>query len=129
MNVFVYGTLLCGESNHHVAQPYLISVQIGGVRGVLYDVGEYPALMLDAEANIVAGEWLALDPSALPVLDELEDYNGPEGPNEYERVWVRDESGPALEGWIYVYNDARGLPVISDGSWRDYCRSRNAKIT
>ncbi len=46
ISVFVYGTLLVGESNHYVAEPFLLSVQPGAVRGRLYDVGHYPALAL-----------------------------------------------------------------------------------
>ncbi|WP_240763041.1 gamma-glutamylcyclotransferase family protein [Paenibacillus thalictri] len=124
MKMFVYGTLLSGEANHDVVAPYLISVETGAVRGKLYDAGEYPALVLHPEGSRIVGEWLTIDPAALPTIDAFEDYHGPNRPNEYERVWVRDESRDALEGWIYVYSDSHGLKEILGGSWRGY-RSGN----
>lgn len=45
--VFVYGTLLTAESNHYVAKLHIWQIRQGKVRGLLYNVGEYPALILD----------------------------------------------------------------------------------
>lgn len=124
VSVFVYGTLLVGEGNHHVAAQHVLSVQPGAVRGRLYDVGAYPALALYDEREAfsegtVVGEWLEVTEEGLKAMDILEDYYGPGGQNEYERVWVSDISG-LREGWVYVWKDVAGLKEITGGSWKKY---------
>ncbi|MEW9699735.1 gamma-glutamylcyclotransferase [Paenibacillus sp. SI8] len=125
ISVFVYGTLLVGESNHSVAAPFLLSVQPGSVSGRLYHVGPYPALALlqddriDDLVHAVKGEWFEITEEGLKALDALEDYYGPGENNEYERVWVRDVSG-SREGWVYIWEDISGLEEIASGSWRAY---------
>ncbi|MDD9266348.1 gamma-glutamylcyclotransferase [Paenibacillus sp. GCM10023248] len=119
--VFVYGTLLVGESNHAVAAPYVKSVQPGTVYGRLFDVGAYPALVLAeaSEGRRVTGEWLEVTEEGLRAMDALEDYYGPGEDNEYDRVWVRDADG-VREGWVYTYAQAEGLQVIDGSSWKVY---------
>ncbi|MFD0697341.1 gamma-glutamylcyclotransferase [Paenibacillus sp. GCM10027628] len=123
ISVFVYGTLLVGESNHQVAAPFVLSVQPGLVRGRLYNVGSYPALVLiedgqkDAKDHFVVGEWLEVTDEGLKAMDILEDYYGPGATNEYERVWVRDVNG-SREGWVYIWEDTTGLKEIESGSWK-----------
>ncbi|AMX83677.1 gamma-glutamylcyclotransferase [Geobacillus subterraneus] len=116
--VFVYGTLLTGEDNHHVAAPYVLAVCPGKVNGRLYNVGSYPALVLGEDGE-VEGEWLTVTEEGLKAMDELEDYAEGRDDNEYERVWVRDACQP-VEGYVYVYppEKAAGLPPIPSGSWR-----------
>ncbi|AGT31966.1 gamma-glutamyl cyclotransferase [Geobacillus genomosp. 3] len=116
--VFVYGTLLTGEENHHVAAPYVCAVCPGSVNGRLYNVGLYPALVLGGEGE-VEGEWLTVVEQGLKAMDELEDYKEGRAENEYERVWVRDARRP-IEGYVYVYTaeKATGLRPIASGSWR-----------
>ncbi|HHY67017.1 MAG TPA: gamma-glutamylcyclotransferase [Alicyclobacillus sp.] len=125
VSVFVYGTLLTGERNHRVGAPYLLSVRSGRVRGRLYDVGAYPALVLDDSAGEVDGEWFEITDEGLEEMDWLEGYRGPGQENHYERVWVRD-SREDLEGWIYVWPDSRGYPEIPMGSWREWRSARKA---
>lgn len=123
--VFVYGTLLVGESNHHVASPYLISVRSGHVKGYLYDVGAYPALVLDDEGNEIPGEWFTVTEEGLKQMDWLEDYEEGRADNEYERVLVKD-CRQDMEGYVYVYSleKAKHLPIIPSQSWRKH-RGKN----
>jgi gamma-glutamylcyclotransferase (GGCT)/AIG2-like uncharacterized protein YtfP len=119
MRVFVYGTLLTGESNHRIAAPFVRSVEPGAVRGTLYDVGPYPALVVGGEDDgTVAGEWLTVTEPGLRAMDALEEYYGPGDPrNDYERVRITDLDG-VRSGWVYVWTDSRGCPKIASGSWR-----------
>lgn len=117
ITVFVYGTLLPNEANHSVIMKYIRRRMRGIVKGYLYNVGAYPALVLSDEGMDIEGEWLTLDEDALPVLDELEDYYGPDQVNEYERVWIRDAYSKE-EGWVYVYPHSRGYPLMKEGSWK-----------
>lgn len=116
ISVFVYGTLLTGEVNHRIAAPYLREVQPGCIRGRLYDVGAFPALILDAAGREIEGEWFEVTPEGLKSLDRLEGYSGPGRNNFYERVWVRDAIN-GRTGWVYVWQDSRGCPEIPFGSW------------
>lgn len=125
-SVFVYGTLLPGEPNHAVASRWLLDARPGEVSGRLVDCGAWPALVRSGETKEgrVRGMWLTVKPEALADLDELEDFIGPESPNEYERIWVRDASGQPLEGWLYVWPDARGLPYMDVHYWPDRKKKR-----
>lgn len=121
--IFVYGTLLVGEVNHHVAAPYLLHVEPGTIRGKLYDFGPYPGLVTGGD-QLIEGEWFQLTDEALAHLDALEEYYGPGQANDYERVWVGDALRKGREGWVYVWNDSRGCPVIAEGSWRAYTQRK-----
>lgn len=118
ITVFVYGTLLTGESNHAVVAPYVLAAVPGQVRGWLYDVGEYPALVLDADGEEIEGEWVELADEALFPMDELEGYAGVDADNDYERVLITDCRNADRSGWIYVWSDSRGCSRIEGGSWR-----------
>lgn len=119
IDIFVYGTLLTGERNHHVAMPYVLAVAPGKVRGRLYNVGRYPALVLDPDGVEIHGEWFRVTQVGLEKMDLLEEYYGPDQDNDYERVWVKDlENGRA--GWRYVWTDHRGCPEIPHGCWRTH---------
>jgi len=122
--VFVYGTLLVGEANHHVAAPYLQHVQPGKVNGQLYDVGAYPALVLSGEGEVV-GEWLTVTEEGIKQMDLLEDYEEGRSNNEYERVWVKD-CKQDIEGYVYIYTPEKAaiLPRIQSGSWREYRQAK-----
>ncbi|QYR22413.1 gamma-glutamylcyclotransferase [Paenibacillus sp. sptzw28] len=134
ISLFVYGTLLTGESNHHVVAPYLIATEPGAVQGKLYNVGPYPALVLSKSraAGVIVGEWMTVSESGLPALDQLEHFYAPgDSRNEYERVRVVDIDGNR-EGWVYVYvwRDPSGYPEIASGSWRSVVeRSRGDSLT
>jgi gamma-glutamylcyclotransferase (GGCT)/AIG2-like uncharacterized protein YtfP len=124
--VFVYGTLLVGEENHHIAAPYIRHIQPGRVKGRLYDVGAYPALVIEEEGEVI-GEWFTVTKEGLQAMDELEEYEKGSQYNEYERVWVKDIEQP-IEGYVYVYpkSKAARLPFIPSGSWRH--RHRNSGV-
>lgn len=120
IDVFVYGTLLRSERNHQVVAPYLKAVQPGQVRGRLYDVGSYPALVLDPNAPPVVGEWLTVTAAGLKAMDQLEEYYGPGAPNnDYDRVQVSDVSN-GRSGWVYVWPDNRGCQEILSGNWKEH---------
>ena len=128
IDVFVYGTLLPGERNHHVVQPYLKVRQPGRVRGRLYDVGTYPALVLDPAGPEVEGEWFTVTRAGLKAMDRLEEYYGPgHSKNDYDRVRVEDVSNGRV-GWIYVWESHRGCPEIAGASWREYHAGRITEV-
>ena len=110
--VFVYGTLMKGESNHH----YLRNARFLGKAATapqyrLYSLGAYPVLC-DAGKQRIHGEVYRISQVALQRLDELEEY-----PQYYQRKLIATPWGRA---WIYYQRQPRGRArLISSGDWRD----------
>ncbi|MDQ0061109.1 gamma-glutamylcyclotransferase family protein [Paenibacillus harenae] len=124
MRVFIYGTLLPGESNHHVVASFAQTSRPGQIIGRLVDCGSYPAAIRDAESkqrnSIIRGQWIVVDRAGLSSMDKLEEFYGIEENNDYERVWVRDACKSELAGWAYVWSEDRGCPRIEAQYWPDY---------
>jgi gamma-glutamylcyclotransferase (GGCT)/AIG2-like uncharacterized protein YtfP len=109
--VFVYGTLLRGEVNHHLlAGAEFLGPHRTDACYTLYDLGAYPGLSRGGRAA-VAGEVYRIDDAGMRQLDRLEDY-----PRLYGRLLIPSPYGRA---WIYVYRRRlKDLPVIPSGDWR-----------
>jgi gamma-glutamylcyclotransferase (GGCT)/AIG2-like uncharacterized protein YtfP len=131
IRVFIYGSLLPGEHNHHVVERYIRKSESGRVAGRLVDVGSYPALVRDAIAlqndSTTRGQWITIPPIALESMDELEDFFGWEEANDYERIWVRDLDQTDLEGWAYVWDTDRDCPPVDTSYWPDYYRLKQGR--
>jgi gamma-glutamylcyclotransferase (GGCT)/AIG2-like uncharacterized protein YtfP len=127
--LFVYGTLMRGESRHHYLVDRAEFVKEGTVRGTLVHLGEYPGLLLDGEA-VVQGELFRLfDSDRLwPVLDEMEG-------DEYNRVERQVETAEGMVlAQLYALRpeaarlpDGSSAPVIASGSWRSFLSKSDAK--
>lgn len=128
--VFVYGTLLPGERNAHVAARGF-TAQAATLRGFtlhhLHPEG-YPALTPGPADAAVRGAVLTYDPqawkAALPGLDDLEGlYDTP--PLYIRQVApVTLEGGEEITAWVYVYARAErllapGARVVPGGDWCD----------
>ena len=122
--IFVYGTLRrdCTTGAH---QTYLANAEFicnAKVRGRLYRVSYYPALVLDDSADWVLGEVYLL-PSAnlLQLLDIYEECTYPSQPEqEYQRkkVDVVTQAGKLISAWIYSYqHPIAGLEEIASGDF------------
>lgn len=121
--IFLYGTLRRGASRdvlaHYAGVEFVASAR---VRGVLYDLGDYPGLRLDAAASWVHGEVFAVDGATLAGLDEWEgiDPVAPEA-GEYRRVRVavQRDDGAVESCWAYEIRAARceSAQVIASGDW------------
>ena len=72
-NVFVYGTLMPGESNYRQIEDFVIDYKPGAIDGVLVDLGAYPALV-PGEGN-VKGIMLRVKQEALEITDRIEGYH------------------------------------------------------
>ncbi|MEZ5655610.1 MAG: gamma-glutamylcyclotransferase family protein [Sphingobium sp.] len=122
--MFVYGTLRRGCLNDRARSLHASADWLGAarVRGRLYRVGWYPALLLDDRADYVIGDLFRLhDPSAM--LAVLDDYEGvgcdfPE-PWEYRREQIMVEtSSDRIAAWAYIFNlPVDGLPMIAGGDF------------
>jgi len=124
--VFVYGTLRRGFDNHHLIEKYVQSVTAATMRGILYDLGDYPA-MLSGDGVIVGEIVTFTDPQhAFRVMDLLEEFDSPGHPsNEYERVIgvATTEEGENVDCQVYIFRDERleemqrDYALIENGDW------------
>jgi len=90
------------------------------MRGVLLDLGDYPAVYVSDNGAIV-GELYRIEAALLATLDDFEECSVafPE-PHEYRRALcpVVTASGPTLDAWVYLYNRApEAHAVIASGDW------------
>ena len=114
-NVFVYGTLMNGETNHH----YLENSKFSGMVTIegyeMYSMGGYPAI-IDGN-SLIMGELYQVPNTDMPSIDMLEG----EGSLYIKRCeTVTDSKGKSSFAFIYVYNrDCSNLERIS--AWnREY---------
>ena len=115
MRVFVYGTLLSGEPNHHLlhGQP-LVGEARTRARFNLVSLGGFPAMVHGGEVA-VRGEVYDVDEETLAALDRLEGY-----PGFYDRepVELRGEvTGEAL-AYLLAPERVAGSPEIQHGDWK-----------
>lgn len=129
--VFVYGTLMPGERNAHIAVqggPFSARpARLSGYR--LFDLvpEHYPGIVAGTSAEVVQGYALTFAPGhwaqALAALDALEGIH--ETPPLYTRqqVQLEVEGGHRLAAWVYVYArtarlQAPGVQFMPEGDWR-----------
>jgi gamma-glutamylcyclotransferase (GGCT)/AIG2-like uncharacterized protein YtfP len=120
--VFVYGTLRQGGVR---AMPELFVeakfVGRGKVRGRLYDLGEYPCLLVDEAGSLVLGEVYEIDDEILQQLDEIEataDY-------QRQRTEVALD-GQSMTCWVYA-PEGEAYPrrrLINSGDWIEYAKTK-----
>jgi gamma-glutamylaminecyclotransferase len=113
--VFVYGTLLSGQVNHHLlAGGLCLGPHRTAPTFTLFNLGTYPGLVRGG-ATAVAGEVYRIDGATLRRLDVLEEY-----PRLYGRILIPTPYG---ETWVYHYRGGlAGRAVIPSGDWRDLTR-------
>jgi gamma-glutamylaminecyclotransferase len=112
--VFVYGTLLTGERNHHLLE---------GARRVaeartqpaftLHDFGPFPGLVAGGD-HAVLGEVYEVDEPTLAALDRLEGH-----PSFYQRTSICLEDGRSVQAYVLRPDQVSHLPIIPSGSWRE----------
>ncbi|MEB3101647.1 gamma-glutamylcyclotransferase family protein [Ferviditalea candida] len=127
--VFVYGTLRAGESNFRLIKEHVLRVTPAYIYGKMYDVGDYPAAVIDpGSPNVIYGEIIELDNPAIAFkkMDMLEEYYRPFDPrNDYERVETEVflPGGGQERCYIYVYTEERvkllrhELKSVNGSSW------------
>ena len=123
-HIFFYGTLMRGFALRERAgiESWIRFAGCGAVRGALFDLGPYPALV--AGPGTVRGEvYLCVDPGRLlPRADALERFD-PRRPRagEYRResMTARLDDGRTLPVWAYVYNRPLGTAAhVPAGDYR-----------
>lgn len=106
--VAVYGTLRAGFGNHRLLQD---SEYVGpvSIKGVMYDLGAYPAVSLKGD-NLISCEVYEVDDTTLGKLDWLEGH-----PDFYERRRVHTHKFGDV--FMYIIDDLEGYKEIPSGDW------------
>jgi gamma-glutamylcyclotransferase (GGCT)/AIG2-like uncharacterized protein YtfP len=129
-SLFVYGSLRRGFQ--HPAFKYIHNhFDFAGdakVKGILYDLGDYPAAIPTTDEKYITGELYSIrnvDEFSWSIA-QLDDYEGTK-PETCDKAMYRRElatiyinSKPTM-AWIYWYNDdVSGKPVIHSGDVLQY---------
>lgn len=116
--IFVYGTLMSGESAHALLAPYVQRSMTATLSDVeLYDLGAYPVLVTGV--GTVYGElyWLA-DAKYDETLRQLDRYEGTSYERRLHSIAVNG-SDSLVEAWVYVGRDRQtAASKIECGDWR-----------
>lgn len=121
--VFVYGSLLSGERNHHFLAR---SQHIGEARTrpmyTLFDLGAYPALVAEGTTSIT-GEIYEVDEATLAELDRLEGH-----PRLYQRTPIILANNTPVVTYLMDAARVEGCTPITSGSWRTRQAERRAAV-
>lgn len=119
-HLFVYGTLMSGQSRFNQLEPYVHSQQDASVVGHLHHLGDYPGMKWGD--GVVHGQLMELEnvEACLERMDAIEGFLG-FGRNDslFHRtiVQVRTEQG-IVWAWTYVYaGDVDDDSIIEHGRW------------
>jgi gamma-glutamylcyclotransferase (GGCT)/AIG2-like uncharacterized protein YtfP len=122
--IFVYGTLRsgCTTGAHQTYLTDATFITPAKIKGKLFKVSYYPALIIDETADWVIGEVYQLASAAqLAALDAYEECTYPAQPQqEYQRrkVEVLTDAGDYLSAWVYAYQHASAhLEFIASGDF------------
>lgn len=108
--VFVYGTLLRGESNSFLMDKAKFDgVAVTKPEYDLVDMGWYPAA-IQGGGTAIWGEVYLVDSKKLAAIDRLEGL--------YHRRQVRLADGSSAQLYLYPRAQARGYPIVMSGQWR-----------
>jgi gamma-glutamylcyclotransferase (GGCT)/AIG2-like uncharacterized protein YtfP len=119
--VFIYGSLMRGQSNHAVLLRLgasLVSLARTKEHHVLVDLGPYPALLRnrDGADTAVTGELWQVDVAGLAELDAFEG-----SPDLYVRdaltVLTEDGAEHVAEAYVFARRLPRGARRIRNGSY------------
>lgn len=113
--VFVYGSLLRGETNHRLlASARFVTVARTRPEFTLHDLGAFPGLVAGGATSVV-GEVYEVDGPTRVRLDRLEGH-----PQLYRRELIElvtDHGGLTAHVYVYVSSLGRAQAICS-GDWR-----------
>ncbi len=134
--IFVYGTLMDGVDSAmaRLLQQGSEALGDGWIPGRLYDLGQYPGAVYDAQASTRVYGRIFRPHDATTLLECLDNYEGIDSENpaaaEYMRALtpVQGIHG-TLWCWVYLYQlSIEGLPEIPGGNYLDYLKSNVAHL-
>jgi len=135
-HIFVYGSLRSGF--HHPAYEYISRYFLfegnAKIKGVLFDMGTYPAAMPATGEHYIIGELYSIKKAEefSWAMGQLDDYEGVDAEEEESVLFKRELANvytgenKNIKAWVYWYNgDTTGKPVIASGDVLDYFYKKN----
>ena len=131
--LFVYGSLRKGFEHpiFKYVSDYFHFVSPGKIKGILYDLGEYPAALPTEGESYIKGELYAIkEPTefsyAIAQLDDYEGINPEEGSSLYRRELASIYTDQGITtAWVYWYNGEIGTePIIESGDMLQYLKEK-----
>lgn len=132
--LFVYGSLRSGFNSdaYQYISRYFTLIDNAKVKGVLYDLGDYPAALPADKDFFITGElyYLKNEEEYNWAMEQLDDYEGlhveagerPLYRRDIVTVYARDNE---VMAWVYWYNnDIEGKPRIESGDVLEYLRHK-----
>jgi len=120
--IFVYGTLMKGESRHSaIKNTDFEFIDDAFTKGKLLHVNDFPGLIFDDKEN-VSGELYQCNKitKRLSEIDQIEGFYGHQyGNSLFNRVILKVEvKGEFIWSWAYLFNGKDGNEIPS-GNWRE----------
>ena len=119
-HLFVYGTLMSGQSRFNQLEPYVLSQKEASVRGHLHHLGRYPGMKVGD--GVVHGQLMEVRDveACLEQMDSIEGFLG-FGRNDslFDRTIVQIKTEQdTVWAWTYVYaGEVADDSIIDDGRW------------
>ena len=128
--VFFYGSLITGQSGREELpgiEKMISLISQASVAGTLFDLGDYPGLIL-GDQGLVFGEVYRIHrESAQQLLDRLDIFERFDPTNRSESLFIRQIVRlvePSIDAWLYTYNqDTHGHSIVASGQWKTYRQS------
>ena len=134
-HLFVYGSLRKGFQSdaYQYISRYFKLCGSAKVKGILFDLGPYPAAVPGDNGHFIVGELYTIAHKeefswALEQLDDYEGLNVEEGePVLYKRELAEVYTGQeTVISWIYWFNgESNGYPIIESGDELEYMQQKN----
>lgn len=133
--LFVYGSLRQGFNHpaYEYIKQYFNLLGHGKTKGILYDLGEYPAAVPSDDQHRIAGELYQIlhEDEFEYAIAQLDDYEGVDEsydqPSLYRRALtdVHLDNGSKHEAWIYWYTgNFTNKAVVESGDVLEYIRNK-----
>ena len=119
-HLFVYGTLMTGQTRFNQIEPFIESIQPASVKGKLYHLVDYPGLKIGN--GLVHGELIEMSEhrKCLERMDQIEGFLGfGETESLYDRTIIQISTNEGtVWAWTYVYaKDVDEDSLIISGRW------------
>ena len=122
--IFFYGTLMAGfERRRRTGMDQNLSyIGRAHIRGHMYDLGLYPAVVPAPEGQVWGEVYRMADPEqVLRAMDDIEGYRADDPDKSLysrQQAHVRLADGRTDEAWVYFYNAPLGqAPRIDSGDY------------
>jgi gamma-glutamylcyclotransferase (GGCT)/AIG2-like uncharacterized protein YtfP len=135
--LFVYGTLLRGESRFHLLEPFGLECALLAMTwGRLADLEAFPGLLeAESEGDLVQGEFLKLRDigGALACVDPVEGFHGfGSAGSLFQRGLIEVDAGDGRIRAAWTYRLAEppdNARLIPSGDWREHRGRRESFVT